>query len=148
MTIGSLTFAPSSGAAARWFLERAAATARLLGGSEYRNEWVRRDPCVYCYGVADTVDHIEPVSRGGPSGWDNLAAACRTCNQTRGTLPVVVYLASRSGRVGPGRGRHPEGKPYRRKSLSATIADLVAGRILGDRRTKNAPVSGANRDRR
>src|SRR4051812_18933678 len=31
--------------------------------------------CVYCGGKADTVDHVQPESRGGASSWENLAAA-------------------------------------------------------------------------
>jgi 5-methylcytosine-specific restriction endonuclease McrA len=40
--------------------------------------------CVYCHGPADTVDHIIPVSQGGPGTEDNLVAACRSCNSRRG----------------------------------------------------------------
>jgi 5-methylcytosine-specific restriction endonuclease McrA len=30
--------------------------------------------------VVLTLDHILPESRGGPFSWDNLCAACKTCN--------------------------------------------------------------------
>jgi 5-methylcytosine-specific restriction endonuclease McrA len=36
--------------------------------------------CQYCGGVADSIDHIMPRSRGGEHAWDNVAAACRPCN--------------------------------------------------------------------
>ncbi len=36
--------------------------------------------CGYCGGHGDTVDHIEPVSRGGQDTWLNLIAACAPCN--------------------------------------------------------------------
>ena len=36
--------------------------------------------CGYCGGHGDTVDHIEPVSRGGQDSWLNLIAACAPCN--------------------------------------------------------------------
>lgn len=40
--------------------------------------------CVYCGKAgADTVDHVQPQSRGGRSSWENLAASCRRCNHTK-----------------------------------------------------------------
>jgi len=39
--------------------------------------------CQYCGGGADSIDHVLPRSRGGGDGWDNLAAACRSCNSTK-----------------------------------------------------------------
>lgn len=36
--------------------------------------------CQYCGGVAETVDHVVPRSRGGCHTWDNVVAACRRCN--------------------------------------------------------------------
>ncbi len=31
-----------------------------------------------------TLDHIEPSSRGGVTSWENVVAACRRCNVTKG----------------------------------------------------------------
>lgn len=47
-----------------------------------RSAVLRRDRhrCVYCGRPAATVDHVLPVSRGGPSSWDNVVAACAPCN--------------------------------------------------------------------
>jgi len=36
--------------------------------------------CAYCRGVADTVDHVVPRSRGGRHVWTNVVAACLRCN--------------------------------------------------------------------
>jgi 5-methylcytosine-specific restriction endonuclease McrA len=36
--------------------------------------------CQYCGGVADSIDHVVPRSKGGPHAWDNVVAACRPCN--------------------------------------------------------------------
>jgi len=36
--------------------------------------------CQYCGGVADSIDHVMPRSRGGLHVWENVAAACRRCN--------------------------------------------------------------------
>lgn len=40
--------------------------------------------CVYCGDEADSVDHVIPVSRGGPDALRNLAPACRPCNASKG----------------------------------------------------------------
>ncbi|MEI6495633.1 MAG: HNH endonuclease [Actinomycetota bacterium] len=39
--------------------------------------------CQYCGGLADSIDHIMPRSRGGGHTWDNVAAACRPCNLSK-----------------------------------------------------------------
>jgi 5-methylcytosine-specific restriction endonuclease McrA len=39
--------------------------------------------CQYCGSRADSIDHVLPRSRGGTDEWDNLAAACRSCNSTK-----------------------------------------------------------------
>jgi 5-methylcytosine-specific restriction endonuclease McrA len=39
--------------------------------------------CQYCGDRADSIDHVVPRSRGGSDEWDNLVAACRTCNSTK-----------------------------------------------------------------
>ncbi|TRZ81230.1 MAG: HNH endonuclease [Actinobacteria bacterium] len=36
--------------------------------------------CQYCGGLADSIDHVMPRSRGGMHIWENVAAACRGCN--------------------------------------------------------------------
>jgi len=47
-----------------------------------------RHTCQYCGrqpGKANlTVDHVLPRCRGGQTTWDNVAAACRSCNQRKG----------------------------------------------------------------
>lgn len=39
--------------------------------------------CQYCGGLADSIDHIVPRSRGGNHAWENVVAACRPCNLTK-----------------------------------------------------------------
>jgi hypothetical protein len=43
--------------------------------------------CAYeaegCVGVAGTVDHVLPSSRGGESSWKNTVAACFVCNNLK-----------------------------------------------------------------
>jgi 5-methylcytosine-specific restriction endonuclease McrA len=36
--------------------------------------------CQYCGGMAESIDHVMPRSRGGLHAWDNVVAACRKCN--------------------------------------------------------------------
>lgn len=36
--------------------------------------------CQYCGGLAESIDHVMPRSRGGLHAWDNVVAACRKCN--------------------------------------------------------------------
>jgi len=36
--------------------------------------------CQYCGAHADSIDHVQPRSRGGEHTWDNVVAACRPCN--------------------------------------------------------------------
>ncbi|MGO1283483.1 MAG: HNH endonuclease [Brachybacterium sp.] len=36
-----------------------------------------------CEALLATVDHILPVSRGGPSSWTNLVSACKECNNRK-----------------------------------------------------------------
>lgn len=63
---------------------------RQRRSSSKRNRILARDRyrCQYCGtkgGDFDlTVDHLLPVSRGGPTSPENLVAACRPCNQRKG----------------------------------------------------------------
>lgn len=40
--------------------------------------------CAYCRGVAETIDHVMPRSRGGRHTWENVVAACAKCNHRKG----------------------------------------------------------------
>lgn len=39
--------------------------------------------CHYCNGVANTADHIIPVSKNGTNEVSNLLPACTRCNSSR-----------------------------------------------------------------
>lgn len=39
--------------------------------------------CQYCGKTADSIDHVVPRSRGGEHSWDNVVAACRSCNTAK-----------------------------------------------------------------
>jgi 5-methylcytosine-specific restriction endonuclease McrA len=53
------------------------------------------DPCSYCGGRAGEIDHIEPLALGGGPDWDNLTAACRSCNAQKHSTPLLHYLLRR-----------------------------------------------------
>ena len=46
---------------------------------------LRRDchKCAYCGRNANTIDHVQPKSRGGADSWENLVACCLKCNNTK-----------------------------------------------------------------
>ncbi|SJM71739.1 HNH endonuclease [Gulosibacter sp. 10] len=47
---------------------------------------LRRDShrCAYCDAFANTIDHVQPRSRGGRDSWENLVACCLRCNNVKG----------------------------------------------------------------
>lgn len=56
--------------------------------------------CAYCgkvlyFGHTDcTIDHILPISKGGKSGIENLALACRGCNCLKGNKSLATFRKS------------------------------------------------------
>ncbi len=69
--------------------------ARSVGGGVAEVEYaamLRGDPCSYCGGAAGEVDHIEPVAEGGANRWENLTAACKSCNSRKRTRSVLTFL--------------------------------------------------------
>jgi 5-methylcytosine-specific restriction endonuclease McrA len=58
--------------------------------------------CNYCGQEAQEVDHVIPRASGGTNEEDNLVAACRRCNRSKGK-----GLKPRSGRFFVGPLRHP-----------------------------------------
>jgi 5-methylcytosine-specific restriction endonuclease McrA len=66
---------------------------------------LRRDSnqCAYCKRSANTIDHVQPKSRGGLDTWENLVACCLRCNNIKGDktlhelgweLPVTPRMPS------------------------------------------------------
>lgn len=43
-----------------------------------------RHRCQYCGAGAENLDHVVPRSRGGDHTWENVVAACRSCNTRKG----------------------------------------------------------------
>jgi hypothetical protein len=72
-----------------------------LAGYEVRGYLLEKfdRTCAYC-GAADVplnIDHIYPRAKGGTNRVSNLTLACITCNQTKGSLPLETWLASKFG---------------------------------------------------
>jgi hypothetical protein len=68
----------------------------------FPSEWravLLRDPCVYCYGLASGLDHIQPRSRLGTDGWENRAPACSTCDGQKHSIQLLLFLAGQYGHV-------------------------------------------------
>ena len=65
---------------------------------ENRQKVFERDKylCHYCNKqltrFSATLDHIQPVSRGGDNSYENLVAACLLCNSQRNAQPIMDYL--------------------------------------------------------
>lgn len=56
--------------------------------------------CTYCRKqltrFSATLDHIQPVSKGGTNSMDNLVTACLHCNSSRGNRPVMEALKKKA----------------------------------------------------
>lgn len=56
--------------------------------------------CHYCTKqltrFSATLDHIQPISKGGDNSFDNLITACLHCNAERGNKPVMDFIANDS----------------------------------------------------
>jgi 5-methylcytosine-specific restriction endonuclease McrA len=50
------------------------------------------DPCAYCGAESDTADHIIALACGGGGEWENLTAACRSCNARKWTASLLFGL--------------------------------------------------------
>lgn len=56
--------------------------------------------CHYCKKqltrFSATLDHIQPVSKGGDNSFDNLITACLHCNSQRGNRPVMDIILEKN----------------------------------------------------
>lgn len=55
--------------------------------------------CVYCGRVADTMDHVVPVSKGGTNDAENLVPACSSCNSSKGVKAVDEWRSRKASNV-------------------------------------------------
>ncbi len=52
--------------------------------------------CVYCGQRSESIDHMLPRSRGGPSVTENCVPACLSCNGQKGDTEIFVWYRSQS----------------------------------------------------
>ncbi len=75
------------------------------------------DPCVYCGGTAEDLDHIRARSHDGPDGWENRAPTCAACNKGKAQRHLLRYLWYRRmdtlGRVQVRAVAHRAGQPVK-----------------------------------
>lgn len=54
-----------------------------------------KSACAYCGAGGDLVlEHMIPISIGGGTTWDNCVPACGTCNSSKSSRDVLVWLAA------------------------------------------------------
>lgn len=90
-------------------------------------EIVKRDPCAYCGGPAEVVDHIVPrASNFGDDAWDNMTGACAVCNAGKRSESLLGALLGVG--VGParGRGQYYPGESERAKARRAAAVVIEA----------------------
>lgn len=75
---------------ARRARKQAAQVAGPVSMRVYR-EVVESGDCVYCGAEADTVDHIQPLARGGHEAEYNLVPACDYCNSSKCASPLTDW---------------------------------------------------------
>lgn len=52
--------------------------------------------CAYCNADAElTMDHIEPLAKGGEHNTENVVAACGSCNAAKGSTTLLLFLHKR-----------------------------------------------------
>lgn len=100
-----LALEPQAAPAVLALIQRAFRTSRILRADrrscepEFTSRWrliLFADPCSYCGGTVDTVDHIAARAAGGHEGWSNMTGACKRCNSRKGKLALWEFLLARS----------------------------------------------------
>jgi 5-methylcytosine-specific restriction endonuclease McrA len=58
----------------------------------YKDLWhLKHDPCFYCGGKPEQIDHIIPLSRGGDHSIGNLLPACKKCNTSKNDKTIMEW---------------------------------------------------------
>jgi 5-methylcytosine-specific restriction endonuclease McrA len=83
---------------ARRYARKMSAPGRGVSAAEWRDVLdASLGLCAYCgERKALTLDHIDPLSRGGAHDPENLVAACRNCNSSKRQSPLLVWLVRRT----------------------------------------------------
>jgi hypothetical protein len=59
--------------------------------SELEVKSLLKKPCFYCFGVAEHLDHVLPIVRGGRHSIGNLVQSCASCNLSKGSKTVMEW---------------------------------------------------------
>lgn len=63
--------------------------------NEILGDWIKEhadDKCVYCQKAVKEVDHIVPLSKGGPHDVDNLQMLCMDCNRSKSDMTHEEFV--------------------------------------------------------
>ena len=70
---------------------------RLTGDATKYGVVLGHDPCSYCGAAhAGTLDHIVPLKSNGTNEWENLTAACLSCNSSKSSRNLLTYLMEKN----------------------------------------------------
>jgi hypothetical protein len=84
--------------AKRLYNLRLRARRRGLPANLYLSAWLDtledfQERCAYCdTGLGFTIDHFQPLMRGGPTSVDNCLPCCQFCNTLKGALPPELVF--------------------------------------------------------
>lgn len=60
---------------------------------------IANDPCRYCGGAAEHIEHYYPTAKGGRDFWWNLTRACGPCNRSKGSRCGTWFRLYRGSEV-------------------------------------------------
>ena len=98
-------------------MERGCMHSRLISGAEMQKRWNQFDnACAYCgFKPADPseleVEHVVPVSKGGPNLLSNIVPACNCCNRSKHKHDMVKWYRK---------------QPFYEKKREAHIKEVLA----------------------
>jgi len=74
-----------------WRARTAGVVIEIIDIAEVWDYW--GPMCAYCGSTEDlTLDHIVPLSQGGPHSFDNLTVACRSCNTSKSAKKLIEWM--------------------------------------------------------
>jgi hypothetical protein len=80
----------------------------------------QRKVCIYCSALANTIDHVIPLVRGGTNHEGNLVPCCRQCNSAKAGRFVVEW------RTGKRLSRMAAPLPWSRKQRKPMVLPIAA----------------------
>lgn len=70
---------------------------RKAGKDPELRDWyevILADPCAYCGMPSESIEHVDPVSRGGTNDCDNVVGACMDCNRRKNCKTLLEFLTT------------------------------------------------------